>query len=441
MDAAADLKNSTLQHKADGPFGAPAGFELSRTDANGTSQTVTKNIKNLLGDVTLSRLPYRNLDLQEGNPHTSTGLPYAMSGTATVINQQVATHLAGFQDPIKSVFGTRIEESKKIVIKRKYVVGGSAIVVPERAPARSVAIKEDIREVELARYGADLEMNLNLFLSNDPSRPAETELNMKLDAQKRALEQQLVELGYDEIMNKGTRLDVALAKAMPCNFSTGADRQHAIDRNYQQMLFGCMSTQKNAFVNMLAAAKKANLYTPTSGSDNFSVMIVPSGMMELDQYTKRENMEYEVSGVALPNRKKVTMPLENVIVDPRTNLRILTRVQPMNNTRSGVRSNGGLLREVTMHMKIPEGAKKVPDFTTGQYVDVGENKFRTVVFKNVVRNPLQRPRKLWRAADGIPNVSGKHVHDHRNHAYAATVLPWRMPVRPGKDCYHSGCAV
>ena len=172
----------------------------------------------------------------------------------------MATHLAGFQDPIKAIFGMRVEESKKVVIKRKYVVGGSAIVVPERAPARSVAVKEDIREVELARYGADLEMNLNLFLSNDPSRPAETELNMKLDAQKRALEQQLVELGYDEIMQKASRLDVALAKATPCHFKTAQERQTAIDRNYRRTLFGCMSKYE-MLVNMLAACKKATLHS------------------------------------------------------------------------------------------------------------------------------------------------------------------------------------
>ena len=104
-----------------------------------------------------------------------------------------------------------------------------------------------------------------------------------------------MELGYDEIMNKGTRLDAALVKAMPCG---GMNKQALMNRTYRNMLFGCMSKHKNAFVNMLAACKKANLYTPGSGQDNFSVMIVPAGMMELDQVTKRENMEFNIRGSA-----------------------------------------------------------------------------------------------------------------------------------------------
>lgn len=66
-------------------------------------------------------------------------------------------------------------------------------MVPERSSARSIAIKEEAREVELARFGADLEMNLNLL-----STPAlfKSELALKLDSQKKYLEDTLVELGY-----------------------------------------------------------------------------------------------------------------------------------------------------------------------------------------------------------------------------------------------------
>ena len=428
MDAATDLRNTTLRNQAPGPYSISKGIRIDRPGANNQDPSiVAKNIQNLLGDVQLSQLPYRNLDLHEGNAHTTTGLPYAMSGTATVINQQVATHLAGFQDPIKAIFGMRVEESKKIVIKRKYVVGGSAIVVPERAPARSVAVKEDIREIELARYGADLEMNLNLFLSNDPSRPAETELNMKLDAQKRALEQQLVELGYDEIMQKASRLDVALAKATPCAFKDGVERQRAIDRNYRRTLFGCMSKYKNAFVNMLAACKKANLYTPTSGTDNYSVMIVPAGMMELDQVTKPENMEFAISGVALPNRKPITMPLEGAVTDPRTNLRILTRVQPMNNTRSGVKPHGGLLRDVTIYMKIPGNASTVPNLHLGHDVDA-EAKYRKVTFKMSSAILCNDPGGCGELLMAFPMSAVSNIDHHRNNENAASLLSWRVLV-------------
>ena len=91
------------------------------------------------------------------------------------------------------MLGTAVVREQKIIITRKYVVGGSALITPERAPARTVSVKEDAREEILCRYGGDLEMNLNLFL-----RPelAQEELTMKLEAQRDQLQQVLVSLGY-----------------------------------------------------------------------------------------------------------------------------------------------------------------------------------------------------------------------------------------------------
>lgn len=376
---AADTKASGLLrlHKDNGPLLAGGtGVDISRHGKDYAS-----NIKSMLGDkITLAQLPYRDLDLATGTGHTTTGLPYAMSGTATVVNQGVATHLASFQDPLKAIFGLRVEESKKVIVKRKYVVGGSAIVVPERAPARSVAVREDIREIELARYGADLEMNLNLFLSNDPSNPAETEFNMKLDAQKRALEQQLIELGYDEVMNKATRLDVALERAAPVR-RRGDDLGNHVNAIYRQQLFGCMAKSKFAFQNILVAAKKANLYTPSSGTDNYSVMIVPNGMMDMDRYTKTENLTYNVSGVSHPSMPKITMPLENVYVDGRTNLRILQRPQPMDTTTRQAKANGGLLRDVTIRCWIGNGNVEVPDLVNQTWRSNNGHNAREITFK------------------------------------------------------------
>lgn len=54
--------------------------------------------------------------------------------------------------------GVAIHRDRKVIIKRRYVVGGQTLITPERAPARTVAIKEDAREVILTRYGGDLEM-------------------------------------------------------------------------------------------------------------------------------------------------------------------------------------------------------------------------------------------------------------------------------------------
>ena len=120
-------------------------------------------------------------------------------GTATQIQIDVADALASFQDPNKALLGVGVHQDQKIIIRRRYVVGGAASIVPERAPARTVSVREDARSIMLTRYGADLEMNLNLFL-----RPgdAQRELKMKLDAQKRALEGALVDIGYETLMKE-----------------------------------------------------------------------------------------------------------------------------------------------------------------------------------------------------------------------------------------------
>jgi hypothetical protein len=78
--------------------------------------------------------------------HATTGLPLALAGSASVVNVSVTEQLAAFSDPIKAILGTGVHESQKVIIKRQYVAGGGADIVPERAPARTVAVQEDVRE-------------------------------------------------------------------------------------------------------------------------------------------------------------------------------------------------------------------------------------------------------------------------------------------------------
>ena len=125
---------------------------------NETAQKLFGNGAQLTGTTTT------DLDFRDGPTHTTTGIPYAIHGTATLVQQRVALALGNYQDPIKLLLPTAVHREKTIVIRRKYVVGGQSIITPERAPARSVAIREDQRTVQLTRYGGDLEMNLNLFL-------------------------------------------------------------------------------------------------------------------------------------------------------------------------------------------------------------------------------------------------------------------------------------
>ena len=93
------------------------------------------------------------LGIHQSNSRSTTGLPVAISGTAKVINQNVANYLAGFEDPIKAALSTQIVTESKIIIRRKYAVGGSTLIVPEHAPARTVSVREDARQVTLTRYG------------------------------------------------------------------------------------------------------------------------------------------------------------------------------------------------------------------------------------------------------------------------------------------------
>lgn len=65
-------------------------------------------------------------------------IPYAIHGSARVVQSDVTEWLAGYVDPIKAILGTGIQNSQKVIITRKYVVNSGAIITPEHAPARSV---------------------------------------------------------------------------------------------------------------------------------------------------------------------------------------------------------------------------------------------------------------------------------------------------------------
>ena len=128
--------------------GSASGVPAQPTDV--FSQTV----KSLLGST--AQLAYSmnlgTMDQYTGSSRSTTGIPVAISGTARVISQNV--------------------------------VGGSSLIVPEHAPARTVSVREDQREVSfilfrtchvwfgkepsltyvyilqvvLTRYGGDIEM-------------------------------------------------------------------------------------------------------------------------------------------------------------------------------------------------------------------------------------------------------------------------------------------
>ena len=111
---------------------------------NSENNGIRNTVRELLGDhVRLNELmSLGNLDYHTGFDHTTTSLPYAIHGSATLISRKVATYIASASDPIKSILAVAVHKQRKILIKRRYVVGGQTLITPERAPARTVAVRE-----------------------------------------------------------------------------------------------------------------------------------------------------------------------------------------------------------------------------------------------------------------------------------------------------------
>ena len=331
----------------------PKGTRLSQ------DETFRQTVQKLVGPgVQMGGVMPAGLDLKSGYPHSTTGIPMAIHGTASQIQVDVADALAGFQDPIKALLGVGIHQDQKIIIRRRYVVGGGASVVPERAPARTVSVREDVRSIMLTRYGADLEMNLNLFL-----RPTDCqrELNMKLDAQKRALESALIDIGYETLMREGIRLPDAIIRSNPSYLSSSGSpnsAREAADRIMVHQLFGAMAKQDYPITNLMASAKYASVYSTTGGKG--SVLLLPHGCPELHKYTKPTEMEYAITGLAKTQIEPIKMGLDNVYVDPTTSVKIVTAIPRANldmgaaNPRASV---SGLTDEVYIQMHYNIGNK------------------------------------------------------------------------------------
>lgn len=315
--------------------GAPTG--MVGTSRGDPSDKMPLAVRQLLGDnIRLTdRMAMGNIDYHTGPSHSTTGIPYAIHGTATVINKEVTAALATFDDPIKAILPVAIHTDQKIIIRRKYVVGGSAIITPEHTAARTVDIKEDEREIVMTRYGGDAVMNLNLFLRpND----AADEIRMKVTAQRRELEHTLVALGYEAVMREGTNIMAAMVRANPAYAHLDAlERQQIVEKTYIHSVFGCINKFPYPIQNLLAAAMRANLYVPGNNNDTNkpAVLIVPAGIMDLTKFTRESDMKFSVSGVTstsnLIPKKLSEVSLSNVLQDKGSNVRIMVHLPPANN--------------------------------------------------------------------------------------------------------------
>lgn len=145
--------------------------------------------------------------------------------------------------------------------------------------------------------------------------------DIKLDYQKGALERKLTELGYEAVMREGTDLIRALAEASPmCHGAPDVDKVKFMDRVYATSVFGALEKFSQPIANLLAAAKKAG----TMSAGEFDTMLVPSGMQELLQWTRAENVYYWLNGRTVDSKEKIKFGLDGGRVDPSSGLKVFT---------------------------------------------------------------------------------------------------------------------
>jgi len=370
--------NTQIGFPADTEFtGGPNTGSRQGFNPDSTGKTFADGVTKLLGTkATFARTGSVNLDMHTGSPHTTTGIPLAVGGTATVISQKVGLWLASFQDPIKAILGVGVHRDDKVIIKRKYVVGQSATITPERAPARTVAIQEDVRQVQLTRYGGDIEMNLNLFLRPED---AQEELDMKVDAQKRELERALTDIGYDMLMREGTPIHNAIMRSNPAwnpdfgkNTSMALKFEQQANRIYTSQIFGAMNKFQYPVANLLAAARYASAYS--TGTQKGSVMILPHGAPDILKHARREGVEYKVTGFKQGTmHQPITMDMEEAYTDVSSGIKLLIH-HPMPTYANGaanpaVSANTGLSQTVYVVSQFKKEAKLV-NLESGGIVDM-----------------------------------------------------------------------
>lgn len=303
------------------------GTRVKDASPDELGQSLVRGVSSVLGDkLTFTRANGFDLNQLTGRPHSTTSLPYAIHGSATVVSQKVGTWLASFRDPIRAILGTGIHTDQRVIIKRKYVVGVAAQITPERAPARTVSIQEDVREVELDRYGGDIEMNLNQFLVPGA---AQEELTMKIDAQKLELERKLCELGWHMLLAQGTKLSDAIMRSNPVYDTSMKDANTPMicdiaSRVVRQDVFGAMNKYSYPVINLLAACRYASAYSV--GTQRGSVLVLPHGITDILRYSRREEMHYKISGVKSGDKHKpLTMQLDDVYADNATGVKIIVK--------------------------------------------------------------------------------------------------------------------
>lgn len=147
-------------------------------------------------------------------------------------------------------------------------------------------------------------MNLNLFLRPED---AKEEFDMKLAAQKAALQTELTMLGYKAIMQQGLKLHDAFTKVT------------AKKNVYNKMVFGAMAKHPFPIPNLMSAAAQAGVYNTGTTQP---IIVMPTGMLELAKYTRPDSMKFSVSGFSQSDNKTIYMETPGVYYDDQLGVRI-----------------------------------------------------------------------------------------------------------------------
>lgn len=187
-------------------------------------------------------------------------------------------------------------------------------------------------------------MNTNLFLEPELAR---SDMEIKVNHQKKVLEDKLTELGYECILREGSDLIRCLADATPAlHGQSDKYRIEYSDRLYTQTIFGAMEKFQFPFQNLFAAAKRAAVMA----ADPFDTMIVPAGLHDLQNYTRAENVYYYLQGQEKGQLPPVKFGLEGGMVDPTTGLKVFVTYPKVDHS-DGVAyqsmEKGNLMRERT----------------------------------------------------------------------------------------------
>ena len=315
------------------PRGIDAGGDREKTISN-----LQDVVKGILGDVDVSRVTSVNLDAYESFAQIGRGLAIALSGRATVVQANVASHLIEYADPLKLIMPPEIAEDSRLIVKRKQVLGANAEIVPESAPARVVSVKETEHEVVLQRYGGDIEMNTNLLAI--PEEYAE-DLQLKLSFQQNAMARRLSEIGYETAIREGEYLPGLLVRSNPAMATAQKEvKAKAQATIYAQQCFGALQKYSNPIPALLAMAKRGS-------AAPFDTLILPSGVPEMEMFTST-SAYFFLNGISDAD-KRMSFGIDTIKTDPVTGLNIGTyrgSVDYIDGQLSGQASEGGLTRRV-----------------------------------------------------------------------------------------------